>query len=79
MKKSILAACIASAYLLVYLFAFNYNAPVKVLIFLFVFSPVMVIWMAVTILKDNSVDVAELKADEEYGYQDKPKSMLRTF
>ena len=71
MKKSDLAASLASMYLLAYVLAFNFNAPADVIFFMFILSPFVVIWMAVTILKDRSVSVPEFKNGEEWGYQDK--------
>ena len=71
MKKSVLAASLASMYLLGYLLAFNFNAPADVILFMFLLAPFIVIWMAVTILKDNSVTIPELKEGQEWGYQDK--------
>ena len=71
MKKSFIAACLGSLYVLAYVVAFNFNAPTDVTMTMFIFSPFVVIGMTVTILKDSTMPVRELKEGEEWGYQDR--------
>ncbi|WP_207492286.1 hypothetical protein [Aridibaculum aurantiacum] len=72
MKKDISAALFGTAYLLVYVILFHYNAPLPILGIMFLLSPFLVIWMAYTILKHGKYEGRELAENEEWGYQDKP-------
>lgn len=61
-----------SLYLLVFaLFAPN-DMSLSLAYFLFSFSPFLVIWMVVSVLKDTSQEVSELQSGEEWGYYDRP-------
>jgi hypothetical protein len=73
MKPSVRATVIVTLYLLVYHVAFNFNAPSDLIISLFLLSPFLMIWMAISIMKDKSTEVAELREGEEWGYQDRSR------
>jgi len=46
---------------------------------IFLISPLLMIWMVLTILKDKKTKVRELKEDEEWGYGDIEKDSLGVF
>lgn len=73
MKKSVGPTIIVSLYLLMYHLAFNFDAPSDLIISMFLLSPFLLIWMAVSIMKDKSTEVVELKESEEWGYQDRSR------
>jgi hypothetical protein len=73
MKKSVFATIIVSLYLLIYHLAFNFAAPADIIISMFLLAPFLMIWMSVSIMKDKSTEVAELKEGEEWGYQDRSR------
>lgn len=39
---------------------------------IFALSPLLVIWMVISVLKDKSVKVPDLEDYEHWGYQDRP-------
>lgn len=39
---------------------------------IFALSPLLLIWMVLSVLKDKSVKVPDLEGDEHWGYQDRP-------
>lgn len=66
--KASTAIIIATVYLLFFIVSIHFDFPESLVYLLFAFSPVVLIWLAVTILKDNSVEYPELKEDQEWGY-----------
>jgi hypothetical protein len=56
--------------LLVSLFAQDMTVSLTMIIFMV--SPLLVIWMAVSILMDRLEKVPELKDEEQWGYLDRP-------
>jgi hypothetical protein len=46
---------------------------------IFFISPLLIIWMVLTILKDNKTKVKDLKDGEEWGYRDIEKDSLGVF
>lgn len=74
-----IAVAMVTAYLLLYYILFLLNVSLTVLFIMFVFSPFLVAWMLVIILKDRKYAGKELKENEEWGYADREKSTLKTF
>jgi hypothetical protein len=37
----------------------------------FIFSPLLVIWMVLSVIRSNEASLPELKEDQEWGYADK--------
>jgi hypothetical protein len=72
MKNYKFSTVIVTAYLVVYTFLFQAEAPLPVLAWMFVISPFLVIWMAYTILRYGGFTGRELHDNEEWGYDDKP-------
>lgn len=72
MKKHVFATACVSLYLVVYVMLNYYEAPWQVIATMFLISPVLVIWMAYSILKHANYDGRDLESEEEWGYQDKP-------
>ena len=77
MKKDVLAAVIGTIYLVTYTILFQLEAPLPLLGTMFLLSPVLVIWMAYTILKHGKYSGKELMEDQEWGYVDKEKSEFK--
>jgi hypothetical protein len=67
------AVVFVSAYLTLYCIFFlaGYRAIIPLM---FILSPVLVVWMVITVLKNGKYNGTELTADEEWGYEDKHKS-----
>ena len=79
MSKSFWVTFIVTTYLVIYTFLRYVEVPKYYLLTMFALSPMLVMWMVITVLKDNSRDVQELEKEEEWGYQDKDKNTLGTF
>jgi hypothetical protein len=76
MKKDVLAGTIGTIYLITYTILFQLQAPLPLLGTMFLLSPIVVIWMAYTIIRHGSYQGKELGENEEWGYADKEKSEL---
>lgn len=70
LRNPILSTTLVTVYLLIYNALFFTGASLTVLVTMFIISPFLVIWMALTILKDKNYKVRELKEGEEWGYAD---------
>jgi len=79
MKKSSRASLIVTVYLVAYYIMAHMGVPENLLLAMFALWPIMVIWMVITVLKDTSHPVQELKENEEWGYLNKDKRTLGTF
>jgi hypothetical protein len=79
MRNHRVATIFVTLYLLVYVILHQTGAELRVLAWMFVFSPALVIWMVYTILKYGIYSGPELAEQQEYGYQDKQKEDLGTF
>ncbi len=75
MKNYKFATLFVTAYLVLYAVLTANNTPYSVVTAMFVLSPFLVIWMALTVLKYARYSGKELN-DEEWGYQDKERSEL---
>lgn len=73
------ATILVTTYLVIYTLLHQSGASLSLLGAMFLLSPFLVVWMAYTILKHARYEGRELDADEEWGYQDKPKGEPKTF
>lgn len=76
--KVIFAITAASTYLLLFLFFIFMNKP-SIASWMFLFSPIVILWMAYMIIKFGKYSGVELKPGEEWGYEDKKKEDLGMF
>lgn len=72
MNKSVIWVTIVTIYLIVYITLFQLNGPSPIIAYLFVISPLLIIWMVYVVLTDKN-DYPDLPEDEEWGYRDKPR------
>ncbi len=79
MNRSVIVAIIATLYLLVYVILYVLGAGSGLVTILFTLSPLVVLWLVFTVLKDDSVPVRELEEGEEWGYADRQKETLGLF
>ena len=78
-KNSVIAAIIATIYLIVYILLLQLNSYSIIAALLFFFSPALLIWLAITILKNDVYKGRELKEDEHWGYQDEAEIHSTSF
>lgn len=64
------ATTFVSLYLVIYTVFFHTDTSLAVLTPMFAASPLLVIWMAITIMKYGKYSGRELDDKEEWGYQD---------
>lgn len=76
MNRSVFVAIIATVYLVGYVTLHALGAAIAPIVLLFTLSPLVVIWLALTVLKDDSVPVRELEEGEEWGYADRSRESL---
>lgn len=76
LKDPAFATTFVTVYLVIYTVLFHTGASENTLTILFAISPLLVIWMAITILKYGKYSGAPLADDEEWGYQDVNKQEL---
>ena len=74
-RKPIFAVIVVSIILLVYCVLLSTNTPLSLSYFIFSISPLLVIWVAYTVLRFGIYEGSELN-EEEWGYQDKSKDEL---
>ena len=70
MKKPLFAATFVTVYLVVYCVLAQLPAMGLYAFYMFLASPVLVIWMANSVLKDRNYKTRSL-GDDEFGYQDR--------
>lgn len=73
MKNYKFATAFVTIYLFVYAVLTANNTPYAVVVTLFTLSPFLVIWTALTILRNAPYNGKELN-DDEWGYGDKDRS-----
>lgn len=78
MKRSTITALLATVYLLLYCICLQLGPWRNIGIGLYLFSPVVVVALAITIVKDGKYTGPFLD-NEEFGYQDKDRSELGMF
>lgn len=72
LRNARFATTIVTVYLAVYCILFLIGLG-SIMSIMFTFSPIMVIWMVVTVLKNGKYTGTALKEDEEWGYEDKSR------
>lgn len=77
-RKTLFVTIVVTAYLFLYYILFHFGAGQELIYIMFGLSPVLVIWLAVTIIKDPKAK-SRLLDEEEWGYADKNKSDLNIF
>ncbi|RYY15925.1 MAG: hypothetical protein EOO04_27820 [Chitinophagaceae bacterium] len=55
------------------------SGPTDLVLMIFCMSPILMIWLVLTILKTGKYDGPELSPGEHWGYQDKKKEELNVF
>ena len=78
-RKPSFAVAVVSVILVVYCVFIGFHIFLPVAFFIFAASPFLLIWLMYTIIRLGVFDGRELRADEEWGYQDKSKSELDVF
>ena len=68
MKNYKFTTAFVTVYLLIYTVLHHSGAPVKILGWMFVLSPFLVLWMGYSILRYAPYRGRELKENEEFGY-----------
>jgi len=66
--KATTAILIATLYLLAFIISIHTLVSENLVYFLFAFSPVVLIWLAFTVLKDRSEKYPEMEEGQEWGY-----------
>ncbi|HEX6428594.1 MAG TPA: hypothetical protein VF008_12945 [Niastella sp.] len=79
MKKPVIVTTIVTTYLVLYYTLFNAGVSENIIILMFIASPFLVIWLAVTILKYGQSPTAELPENKEWGYSDMDEDPVGTF
>lgn len=72
MTKSVYVALFATVYLLVYIILFTLDISFNWILLLFSLSPLVLVWLTLSVLSDHSVQVQDLEEEEEWGYADRP-------
>jgi hypothetical protein len=78
-RKPSFAVIVVSVILLVYCVLIGFHIFLPVAYLIFATSPFLLIWLVYTIIRHGAYDGRELRADEEWGYQDQSKSELDVF
>ena len=68
-NKATFATIIASVFLLIYLVLINFDGPFAIIMSMFAISPLVLIWLAISILKFGIYKGPDLN-EREWGYQD---------
>lgn len=77
LRKPYFAATAVSLFLVVYCVISQFPSAGKYVLYMFLVSPVLVVWMVITVLKYGSYKGKALD-DREFGYQDKDEKDLGT-
>jgi hypothetical protein len=77
--KSTVAIGLATLYLFVYVALITTGYAYPVIVTLYLTSPLVVLGVVYTVLKDNSEEYPELGSNEEWGYRDRQKETLGLF
>jgi hypothetical protein len=79
MGKGVFSVWLVTVYLIGYSIIAFLEISVKLVFILFSLSPILVIWMVISVLKSKNVSPKALKDGEEWGYLDISKKDLNTF
>ena len=75
LRNPIVAVVFVSAYLALY-YVFFLSGFDNIVAVMFLFSPILVFWMVITLLKHGKYTGTDLGKDEEWGYEDKRRDEL---
>lgn len=70
LRKPFVAVILSSLYLAIYI-AFFYSGNFNVVFKMFLAAPVVLAWLAYTVIRFGKFDGRELGENEEWGYEDK--------
>jgi hypothetical protein len=73
LRNEFFSVYLTTLYLLVYSILLQFEASVNYAIAMLLFSPLIICWMVYSVLKHGEYNGREL-GNDEFGYQDKPKS-----
>ncbi|HEY0678860.1 MAG TPA: hypothetical protein VGD17_11275 [Chitinophagaceae bacterium] len=79
MRKPSVAVIVATLYLVIYYILFSYGADFRIIFWMFLGAPVVLVWMAYTIVRYGKYDGTDLRENEEWGYSDRKKETLGIF
>jgi hypothetical protein len=79
LRNPVIAACITTGYLIIYAAALQFEQYFNLAEYLFYLSPIPLLWLVITVLRDKQFVSHELGEEEEFGYGDKEKTELKTF
>lgn len=71
LTNSTFSVITVTVYLLLYCILLQIEHTQWLAVYMFLLSPVLIIWMVYTVLKYGVYTGRELREDEEYGYQDR--------
>jgi hypothetical protein len=74
LTKPVFAVTVVSVVLFIYSILILLNSPIAY--FIFSVSPILLIWVSYIIIRFGMFKGKELKADEEWGYEDRDKEEL---
>ena len=78
-RNPIFSTIIVTSFLVVYQVLCVLGIASAITFTIFFISPLLIIWMVLSILKDKKTNVRELKEEEEWGYNDVDKDSLGVF
>jgi len=78
-RNSIFSTIVVTSFLLIYQVLCVLGIASTITFTIFFISPLLILWMVLSILKDNKTKVRELKEGEEWGYGDVEKDSLGVF
>lgn len=79
LRNPVFAAGAATAYLIIYVATLQFEQYFNLAEYLFYLSPIPLLWLVITVLRDKKFVSRELGEGEEFGYGDKEKTDLKTF
>ena len=75
----VVVTTIVTSIMVFYNVMINISGPSDLVLSIFCISPLLMIWMVLTILKDDFYKGRELSPGEHWGYQDRNSDELNTF
>ena len=78
-RNPVIAAGFTTGYLIIYVAALQFEQYFNLAGYLFYLSPIPLLWLVITVLRDKKYISRELSEGEEFGYGDKEKTELKTF
>ncbi len=78
LRNDVFAAAVTTIYLVIYVALIQFENTQPYAIGMFIFSPLLVCWMVITIIKFGKYKGPSL-GDDEFGYQDVDKENIGIF